>query len=114
MDERTIPTAPDLPHLLVVGDFLLNRETIRVWRGDKPLSLSLRQFRLLEIFMQHPGEPLSRADLKRLVWGPEARIRDDTVTVEVARLRRIVGGRRGRGPIRTVRSIGFVFDASKG
>jgi DNA-binding winged helix-turn-helix (wHTH) protein len=55
MDQVKTATGEGLGHLTVVGEFLLDRETIRVWRGDKPLKLSTRQFRLLDVFMQRPG-----------------------------------------------------------
>lgn len=109
MDEITDRAQLAQPHLTVVGEFLLDRETIRVWRGDRPLKLSLRQFRLLEVFMQHPGEPISRKSLKELVWGSESTIEEVTVDVEIAKLRRAIGGRRREGPIRTVRTLGYAF-----
>ena len=101
MDELTNTTGRALHHLTVVGEFLLDRETIRVWRGNKALQLSMRQFRLLDVFMRHPGEPLSRSALKELVWGPESTIEEATVDAEIVRLRRAIGGRKRDMPIRT-------------
>jgi two-component system phosphate regulon response regulator PhoB len=97
-------------HLLVVGDFLLDRETIRVWRGGKPLTLSLRQFHLMALFLQHPSEPLSRRAIKQAVWGPESTIEEATVDAEMVRLRRAIGGRKREAPLRTVRGVGYVFE----
>jgi two-component system phosphate regulon response regulator PhoB len=111
MDER-IDTASSGPrdHLLVVGDFLLDRETIRVWRGEKPLILSLRQFHLMELFLQHSDQPLSRRAIKEAVWGPESAIEEATVDAEIVRLRRAIGGRKREAPLRTVRGVGYVFE----
>ena len=111
MDER-VDTAGSEPHqyLVVVGEFLLDRETIRVWRGDKPLQLSLRQFRLMELFMEHARQPLSRRVIKQAVWGPDSSIEEATVDAEIVRLRRAIGGRKREAPIRTVRSLGYVFE----
>lgn len=114
MDEATDTTEVIGPHhLTVVGEFLLDRETIRVWRGNKPLQLSMKQFRLLEIFMRHPGKAFSRKELKELVWGPESTIADGNVDGEIVRLRRAIGGRRRETPIRTIRKLGYAFEASK-
>jgi two-component system, OmpR family, phosphate regulon response regulator PhoB len=113
MDEFTDKTGRALQHLTVVGEFLFDRETIRVWRGSKPLQLSMRQFRLLDVFMQHPGEPLSRKILKELVWGPESTIEEATVDAEIVRLRRAIGGRKRNTPVRTVRKLGYVFEVRK-
>lgn len=95
--------------LTVVGEFVLDRETIRVWKGDRPLRLSMRQFRLLDVFMRHAGEPLSRSTLKDLVWGPESTIEEATVDAEIVRVRRAIGGRKRDAPILTVRKVGYVF-----
>ena len=110
MDEVAHAPRPTQQHLTVVGEFLLDRETIRVWRGDKPLKLSMRQFRLLDVFMGHPGEPLSRKVLKELVWGPDSTIGESTVDAEIVKLRRAIGARKREAPIQTVRKLGYVFD----
>jgi two-component system phosphate regulon response regulator PhoB len=112
MDELS-DTTSNSQRLTVVGEFLLDRETIRVWRGNKPLKLSMRQFRLMDVFMRHSGKPLSRKALKELVWGPESSIDEATVNTEIAKLRRAIGGRRRDTPIQTVRKVGFVFEAPK-
>lgn len=98
--------------LTVVGNFRLDRETIRVWRGDKPLQLSLRQFRLLEVFMLHPGQALSREVIKDLVWGIGSKIEQNTVDAEIVKLRRAIGGPKREAPIRTIRSVGFAFQVA--
>jgi DNA-binding response OmpR family regulator len=99
--------------LTIVGDFLLDRETIRVWRGDKPLQVSMRQFQLLDFFMRHAGQPLSLKALKEHVWGPGSTIREINVTTEIVKLRRAIGGRKREQPIRTVRKLGYVFEVPK-
>jgi len=101
----------DLPRQTVVGEFLLDRETIRVWRKDKPLQLSMRQFRLLELFMQQPDKPISFGELKNAVWGPSSSVEDRTVAAEVARLRHAIGFPDGRNPTKSVRGVGFLFES---
>lgn len=113
MDELTNTTGPALQHLTVVGEFLLDRETIRVWRANKPLQVSMKQFRMLDVFMRHAGEPVSLTALKELVWGPESTIEEATVAAEIVRLRRAIGGRKREAPIRTVRKLGYVFEIPK-
>jgi DNA-binding response OmpR family regulator len=113
MDKPTDTTEVVLPHLTVVGEFLLDRETIRVWRSNKALKLSMRQFRLLDVFMRHPGKPFSRKALKELVWGPSSTIEESTVDAEIVRLRRAIGGRKRESPIRTIRKLGYAFEIPK-
>jgi DNA-binding response OmpR family regulator len=112
MEDRT-DQSPAVPSVTIAGEYVLNRETIRVLRGGEPLQLSMRQFRLLEIFMQHPRELLSRTLLKEQVWGPRSTVEDNTVDAEVYRLRQAITRRRHKGPIRTVRRLGYVFDPTQ-
>jgi DNA-binding response OmpR family regulator len=109
MDELKDTTEPEPQRLIIVGEFLLDWETIRVWRGNKPLQLSLRQFRLMDVFMRHPDQALSRKVLKELVWGPESTVEEVTVDVEIGKLRRAIGGRKRAAPIRTVHRAGYAF-----
>jgi two-component system phosphate regulon response regulator PhoB len=110
MDDFVASSPRDLPRQTIVGEFVLDRETIRVWRKGKPLELSIRQFRLLDFFMQQPDTPFSFQDLRLAVWGPSSSIEDATVTSEMARLRRAIGFRYGKNPIKTVRGVGFLFE----
>lgn len=111
MDDFVASSPADLPRQTIVGEFLLDRETIRVWRKDKPLQLSMRQFRLLEVFMRKPDAPFTCEALRLAVWGPSSTIGDGTVVAEVARLRHAIGFRYGKNPIKAVRGIGFLFEA---
>jgi DNA-binding response OmpR family regulator len=111
MDDFVISLPNDPPRRTIVGEFLLDRETIRVLRKDKPLRLSMRQFRLLDVFMRQPDTPLTFSDLRLAVWGAFSVIQDGTVSAEVARLRHALGFRYGKNPIKAVRGVGFLFEA---
>ena len=113
MDEPANTTEIALHHLTTVGEFFIDRETLRVWRGNQALRLSLRQFRLLDVFMRHPGEPFSRKMLKDLIWGPESTIEEATVNAEIMRLRRAIGGPKREMPIRTARELGYGLEGPK-
>ena len=79
-------------------------------RGERHVSLGPTEFRLLERLMEKPGRVLTRAQLLDAIWGEAAGIGGRTVDVHVARLRRKLSKRRERDPLRTVRSVGYVFD----
>jgi DNA-binding response OmpR family regulator len=111
MDEFVASASPDLPRQTTVGEFMLDRETIRVWRKDKPLQVSIRQFRLLDVFMRHPNTAFSLKDIAVAVWGAESTIDNATVAAEIARLRHAVGYRYGKNPIKTVRGVGYMFES---
>jgi DNA-binding response OmpR family regulator len=115
MDDRTIfSTSNEQPTTTIVGNVRLDRETVRAWRGNRELRLSMRQFRILDIFMKCPGEPVSRNTLKNLVWGEASTIEEHTIDSEIVRLRRALGAAHGKKLIRTVRKIGYVLEAAGG
>ena len=111
MDDFVASPPSGLPRQTIVGEFRLDRETIRVWRKDKPLHLSMKQFRLLDLFMQSPDTSFSFEELRLAVWGNESAIEDGTVASEIARLRHALGFRYGKNPLKAVRGIGFLFEA---
>ena len=51
---------PERPPVLTVGDLTLNPATRNVRRGEAEISLSAKEFALLEAFMRRPGEVLTR------------------------------------------------------
>ena len=111
MDDIVASPPSGLPRQTIVGEFRLDRETIRAWRKGKPLQLSMKQFRLLDLFMQSPDTPFSFEELRLAVWGNNSAIEDATVASEVYRLRHVLGFRYGKNPLKAVRRTGFLFEA---
>jgi two-component system alkaline phosphatase synthesis response regulator PhoP len=92
------------------GDILVDRPRKEVRRGDAPLDLSTREFQLLEYFLDHRGETLSRETLLREVWGYRSTPSTRTVDVHVAWLRRkLEGDTRNPRWIVTVHGFGYRF-----
>jgi DNA-binding response OmpR family regulator len=77
--DRLLP-APD-DEVLRVGDIVLNPEHQYVIRGKRESHLTPKQTQLLEVFMRHHGEILSRAFLMKQVWDTD--YLDDTRTLDV-------------------------------
>jgi len=111
--EELAGRGPRAQQLIVVGEFFLDWDTIRVWRGNRPIRFSFRQFQIMDYFMRNAGKAVSLKDLKEAIWGPESAVQDTTLTVEIARIRHAIGGRGDAQPIRTVRKSGYVFEISK-
>lgn len=95
---------------LEAGDLIVNRKSRRVSRGQRDISLSPTEFRLLEQLMQNPGRVYSRAQLLDTVWGRDTFVDERTVDVHVGRLRKALSRGKDVDPIRTVRSTGYAFD----
>jgi two-component system phosphate regulon response regulator PhoB len=90
-------------------DIVLDAETHRVVRADKPLKLGPTEFRLLTTFMEKPGRVWSREQLLDRVWGREIYVDTRTVDVHIGRLRRALCQHGGSDPLRTVRGAGYAL-----
>src|SRR5690606_27284096 len=79
------------------------------WKG-KPLSLMPNEFRLLRYFVEHPGRVFTRVQLISALGKQEPAVDERTVDVWIGRLRRALRAVGAGNPLRTVRSLGYVFD----
>jgi two-component system, OmpR family, response regulator len=95
------------PVLLEVGDLRLDPATRQVWRGEREIALSTKEFALLEVFMRRPGEVLSRFQLLEHAWDYDYENRSNVVDVYVRYLREKVDRPFGRDSIETVRGAGY-------
>jgi two-component system OmpR family response regulator len=93
------------PTELVVGDLRLDPASRRVWRGDVEVHLSPKEFALLETFMRHRGEVLTRLQLLEHAWDFAYENRSNVVDVYVRYLRQKIGA----DAIETVRGLGYRF-----
>ena len=98
--------------LLRAGTLLLYRQECRVTLDGIEVSLTPREWKLLEYFMLHPGRAFSRDQLIEQVWGPDYCGDNKSVDVHVLWLRRKLEA-DPRRPQRfiTVRGIGYRFDS---
>jgi two-component system OmpR family response regulator len=95
------------PTVLEVGDLRLDPATREVWRNGTRVLLSSKQFALLEHFMRHPGEVLSRERILEHVWDFAYEGTSNLVEVYIRSLRERVDRPFGRTSIETVRGAGY-------
>jgi two-component system phosphate regulon response regulator PhoB len=81
------------------------------WAGE-PIVLRPNEFRLLRFFAENPNRVLTREELINGLGKREPPIDERTVDVWIGRLRRAIKAAGGGNPLRTVRSMGYVFDLS--
>jgi len=93
--------------VLAVGDLRLDPAAHRAWRGDTELTLSAREFALLELFMRHPGETLSRLQILNGGWDMAFESRSNIVDVYMRYLREKIDRPFGRASLETVRGVGY-------
>ncbi|MGB1390906.1 MAG: phosphate regulon transcriptional regulator PhoB [Paracoccaceae bacterium] len=94
---------------LEFDDIVLDAETHKVSRSDKPLKLGPTEFRLLSTFMETPGRVWSREQLLDRVWGRDIYVDTRTVDVHIGRLRKALTQHGGADPVRTVRGAGYAL-----
>ena len=99
--------ATERPPFLAVGDLTLDPATRRVNRTGIPVELTAKEFALLEYFMRHRGEVLSRTRLIEHVWDFAYEGDSNVVDVYVRYLREKVDRPFGTDSIETVRGAGY-------
>ena len=102
------------PTVLTVGDLHLDPAARRVWRGDTDITLSAKEFALLETFMRRPGEVLDRLQLLEHAWDYDYENRSNVVDVYVRYLREKIDRPFGVQCIETVRGAGYRLRADGG
>jgi two-component system OmpR family response regulator len=95
------------PPVLQAGDLRLDPAARRAWRGDVELELSTREFALLEVFIRHAGQALTRVQLLEGAWDMAFEARSNVVDVYVRYLREKVDRPFGRRSLETVRGVGY-------
>ena len=95
---------------LKVGDLEIEPRRRRVFRGDKKIDLTAKEFALLDYLVRNAGEVLSRTLIAEQVW--DMNFDSDTNVVDVAmrRLRAKVDDPFEVKLIRTVRGVGYVIE----
>jgi len=89
--------------LITHGDLVINPATREASLAGRPLTLSAREFALLEALLDRPGAVLSRAQLEERIYGWGEEVESNTVEVYVHSLRK----KLGTGFIRNVRGVGY-------
>lgn len=92
--------------LLKAGEVVLDLRTRRARVDGRSVDLTAREFTLLELFLRHPGQVLSREQILAHVWGYDFDPGSNIVDVYVRALRRKLGAEH----ISTVRGMGYAVD----
>ena len=95
------------PVILAEGDLKLDPAAKRAWRAGAELRLSPKEFSLLELFLRHPGNVLTRSQIIEEVWDWAYDGGSNVVDQYVNYLRRKMDVPFGRHDIETVRGMGY-------
>ena len=86
------------------GRLTLNPATREVFLAGAPVSLSTREFSLLQALLEHPGRPISRSRLEERLYGWSGQVESNAVEVHIHSLRRKLGAQL----IKTLRGVGYM------
>ncbi|MGV9212127.1 response regulator transcription factor [Micromonospora sp. RB23] len=95
--------APERPAVLAVGDLRLDPARRRVTRAEAEVTLTAREYALLDYLMRRPGQVISKIELLDHVWDASLETAPNVVEVYVGYLRR----KLGRDRLETVRGAGY-------
>ena len=93
-------------------DLSLNPQTREVRRGPRAIELTKIEFDLLELFLQHPRQVLTRDQILDLVWGYNFDSGTNSLAVYIGYLRRKLEEGGEARLIQTVRGVGYALRAS--
>lgn len=104
--------SPSQGEIIDIGDIRMDIRKHRVTRGGVLISLSPREFELLQIFMQEPGRTFSREEICERIWEREHEYDTRTVEIFIMRLRKKLSDDGKEPLIETVRGVGYVLQSA--
>lgn len=91
------------------ADLTLNTVTREVKRGERRLTLTSKEFDLLELFLRHPGQVLTREIIFDRIWGYDFGGESNVLEVYIRYLRQKLESGEESRLIHTVRGVGYVL-----
>lgn len=97
------------PNVLTARNITLNLSNARVTKGGSEITLTQKEFALLEFFMRHPDQAFSQDALMQRVWANDSTTSADVVRVYVTRLRKKLESQGEPPLIQSQRGHGYIF-----
>jgi two-component system, OmpR family, response regulator QseB len=95
---------------IVIGELHLDNSKKKVWFRGEPVELNRREFSLLALFVNRPGQVLGRSQLEEALYGWDEGVESNALEVHIHHLRRKLDSKL----IKTVRGIGYRLDPGDG
>ncbi len=96
---------------LQVGDLFMDTANREVSRAGRSISLSPREYAILEYLMRHPNQVLTRSQIAEHVWNFDFYSESNVVDVYIGYLRRKIDQGYDVSLIQTVRGVGYRLEA---
>ncbi|MGA8942003.1 MAG: response regulator transcription factor [Thermoactinomyces sp.] len=88
---------------------ILNLDNGNVMYGEQKTELTKNEFRILNILMQNKGKAVSREKIIQSLWENESFVDDNTLTVNIARIRRKLTDIGKEDFIKTIKGVGYII-----
>jgi DNA-binding response OmpR family regulator len=102
-------TQDEATDVLQFGDLKLNTSTREVYRGDRAIELTAKEFELLRYLLNHPRQVLTRDQILERVWGYDFMGDSNIIEVYIRYLRLKLEDQGESRLIQTVRGVGYVL-----
>jgi DNA-binding response OmpR family regulator len=107
LSRRRAPIESDAP--LTFADLTLNPSTRMARRGDRAIELTAKEYDLLELFMRHPNQVLTRDQIYNRIWGYDFGGESNIIEVYIRYLRSKLEQEGEPRLLHTVRGVGYAL-----
>lgn len=97
------------PEIYTYADLSLNPRTRQVFRGDNEIQLTAKEFDLLELFMRHPNQVLTRDLIYEHIWEYDLGGESNIIEVYIRYLRTKLEADNRERLFQTVRGVGYAL-----
>ncbi len=101
-----------LPNTLCFGDTTLDRSTFALSAPRGSLRLGNKEFQMMEMLMEHPGNLISAEQFMSRIWGYDTEADISVVWVYISNLRKKLAGLGSSVEIRATRGVGYSLEDS--
>ena len=106
---RTYSYTETVATIIEHDGIMLNLNNGDVFYGDKKAELTKNEFKILNILMQNKGTVVSREKIMRSLWEDESFVDDNTLTVNIARIRKKLAELGKENYITTMKGEGYII-----
>ncbi|MGO2233388.1 DNA-binding response regulator [Marinomonas sp. UCMA 3892] len=96
-------------NLIKIKDMMINLELHEVTRSGQKIDLTNKEFKLLYVLAEHPGQTVTRSMLLEKAWGYHFDPQTNILDVHLSKLRHKLDGGSKNPIIRTIRSVGYAL-----
>jgi len=91
---------------MTFGVLRISAEEMMVYKNDKPIELTKKEFYLLQLLATKSGRVFPREEIYQKVWGDEIIVGDRTIDVHIRKIREKIGD----DYIKTMKGVGYKFN----